>query len=194
MTAGHTRAGRPTAEPARIDVAERLPDADVARMDGLLELLVDDEFDGRADLPKLAEVTELTDDELLPLVQALSLLEFSRVADGDLHITPLGRQYVDRPYNERQELFGRQLQARVPLVAHIRHSLDQEPSGELPEEPFLRLLKQSLDDEDAERVMQTAIEWGRHGGVFEYNYTNGMIHLREEDDDEERADEEAPSG
>jgi NitT/TauT family transport system ATP-binding protein len=193
MTAGHTRAGRPTAEPARIDLAERLPDADVARMEGLLEMLVDDEFAGRADLPKLGEVTELTDDELLPLVQALSLLEFSRLADGDLHITPLGRQYVDRPYTERQEIFGRQLQARVPLVAHIRHSLDQEPSGELPEEPFLGLLRQSLDEAEAERVMRTAIEWGRHGGVFEYNYTNGLIHLRQ-DDEEDAADTSLPSG
>jgi NitT/TauT family transport system ATP-binding protein len=185
MTAGAVRAGRPAAEPAKIDLADRLPEADVARMEGLLEMLVDDEFAGRADLPKLAEVTELTDDELLPLVQALSLLGFSRLADGDLHITPLGRQYVDASNTEQQAIFGRQLLAHVPLVAHIRHSLDQEPAGELPEELFLRLLTESLDTAEAERVMRTAIEWGRHGDVFEYNYHNGLIHLREPDTDEE---------
>jgi len=188
MTAGAVRAGRPAAEPARIDLDDRLPEADVARMEGLLEMLVDDEFAGRADLPKLAETTELTDDELLPLVQALSLLGFSRLADGDLHITPLGRQYAEGSNAEQQAIFGRQLLAHVPLVAHIRHSLDQEPTGELPEELFLRLLTESLDTAEAERVMRTAIEWGRHGEVFEYNYHNGLIHLREPD-----ADEEAPA-
>jgi len=181
MTAGAVRAGRPVAEPPEIHLADRLPQADIARMEGLLEMLLDDAFGGRADLPKLAEVTELTDDELLPLVQALSLLELSRLADGDLHITPVGREYVERTHTERQAIFGRQLLAHVPLVAHIRHSLEQDPSGQLPEEPFLRLLRESLDAAEAERVMQTAIEWGRHGEVFEYDYHTGLIHLREDD-------------
>jgi len=181
MTAGAVRAGRPAAEPVKIDLGDRLPEADVARMEGLLEMLQGDEFSGRADLPQLAEVTELTDDELLPLVQALSLLELSRLADGDLHITPLGRQYVESSHTARQAVFGRQLLAHVPLVAHIRHSLDQEPSEELPEEPFLNLLRETLDTAEAERVMRTAIEWGRHGEIFEYNYHNGLIHLRQTD-------------
>ena len=76
-----------------------------------------------------------------------------------------------------KQLQGRQLIAHVPFVAHIRHSLDQEPSRELAEEPFLRLLQESLDAAEAERVLKTAIEWGRHGEVFEYDYHTGLIHL-----------------
>jgi NitT/TauT family transport system ATP-binding protein len=181
MTAGSGRAGRAVAEPVATRLTERLPEADIARMEGLLEMLMTEEFAGSADLPKLAETTELTDDDLLPLVQALSLLEFSRVSQGDLHITQAGRDYVAGSHAERQQIFGRQLLANVPLIAHIRHSLDQEPSGELREEPFLRLLSESLDAAEAERVMQTAIEWGRHGEVFEYDYHTGLIHLREDE-------------
>lgn len=179
MTAGTLRAGRAATETAPIDLAARLPEADVARMEGLLELILDDTFAGRADLPKLAEASELTDDELLPLVQALSLLGFCRLADGDLHITAVGRDYVNGLHADRQVIFGRQLIAHVPFIAHIRHSLDQEPNGELPEEPFLRLLQESLDTAEAERVLKTAIEWARHGEVFEYDYHTGLIHLPE---------------
>jgi NitT/TauT family transport system ATP-binding protein len=146
-------------------------------MDGLLELLADDLFAGHADLPKLAEETELADHELLPLTQGLSLLGLAQLADGDLHLTPLGRRYVDGDHTLRQELFGQQLLAGVPLAAHIRHSLEQEASGELPQEPFLRLLSDSLDAAEAERVLRTAIEWGRHGEVFEYDYRTGVISL-----------------
>ena len=185
MTAGSGRAGRTTEEPATLQLAERLPEADVARMEGLLELLAGDAFHGRADLPKLAEETELTDDELLPLAQAVSLLGLARLAAGDLHLTPLGQRYVEGAHALRQELFGQQLLAHVPLAAHIRHSLEQEESGELPEEPFLRLLNESLDAAEAERVLRTAIEWGRHGEVFEYNYTTGLIHLPEGEADAE---------
>jgi len=179
MTVGRGSRGRTAEEPVTLQLGERLPEADIGRMEGLLELLAGEGFKGRADLPRLAEETELTDDELLPLAQAVSLLGLAQLAQGDLHITPLGQQYVDGEHTLRQELFGRQLLAHVPLAAHIRHSLEQEESGELPEEPFLRLLSESLDAAEAERVLRTAIEWGRHGEVFEYNYTTGLIHLPE---------------
>ena len=177
MTAGAVRVGRPTEEPAPLPLTERLPEADIGRMEGLLELLASDTFGGHADLPRLAEETELTDAALLPLAQAVSLLGLARLADGDLHLTPLGRRYVEGEHTLRQELFGQQLLGHVPLAAHIRHSLEQEPSGELPEEPFIRLLNESLTADEAERVLRTTIEWGRHGEVFEYNYNTGVIHL-----------------
>lgn len=177
MTADSGRAGRAgrTAEPVRLAITDRLPAADVARMEGLLELLLDPPFDGRADLPKLAEASELTDDELLPLVDALSLLDLTRPAHGDLHATAIGRDYIEAAHAERQAIFGRQLLAHVPLIAHVKHSLDQEDAGELPERPFLRLLQEALDAEEAERVLQTAIEWARHGEVFEYDYHTGLL-------------------
>ena len=158
-------------------LAVRLPDADISRMDGLLERLLGEGFQGRADLPQLAHDTHLTGDELLPLATGLSLLGLARLADGDLHATPLGRRYVGGGHALRHRLFGQQLLLRVPLAAHIRHSLEQEPSGELPEERFLRLLQDSLHPGEAERVLRKAIEWGRHGEVFEYDFHTGVIRL-----------------
>ena len=179
MTAGRVRTGR-TVEPMRLD--ERLPDADISLMEGLLERLMDEPFLGHADLPQLGEETELTDEELLPAAAALALLEFAVLEAGDVSVTDLGKRYVASEYNERQALFGKQLLKRVPLAAHIHHSLLQDPSGELKEEHFLSLLRDSLDREEAERVLNVAIEWGRHGEVYRYNYNTGMIQLPEADE------------
>jgi NitT/TauT family transport system ATP-binding protein len=33
-------------------------------------------------------------------------------------------------------------------------------------------------------VMRTAIEWGRHGDVFEYNFHTGLIHLSPDEPEE----------
>jgi NitT/TauT family transport system ATP-binding protein len=187
MTAGAAR--RPAGEPERPRPTERLPHADVGRMDGLLELLADEPFQGRADLPQLAEETELTDDELLPVAHAVALLGFATLEHADLQLTPLGQSYVEGNHTLRHELFGQQLLAHVPLAAHIRQSLEQEPSGRLPEEPFLSLLRQHLDEAEAERVLRTAIEWGRHGEVYEYDYNAGVIRLPVGDADE--SDDEA---
>jgi NitT/TauT family transport system ATP-binding protein len=177
MTEGATTAGRPSDELVHMHLSDRLPDADVGRMEALLDMLIEDGRAGRADLPQLAEEAELTDQELLPLAQALALLGFAQLADADLHLTELGRRYVEGAHTLRQQLFGQQLLAHVPLAAHIRHSLEQAPSGELPEEPFLDLLRESLDAAVAERVLRTAIEWGRYGEVFEYEFNTGLIHL-----------------
>jgi NitT/TauT family transport system ATP-binding protein len=169
-------------EPLHMHLSDRLPDADVGRMEALLEMLVDDGRQGRADLPQLAQEAELADQELLPLARALALLGFAQLADADLHLTPLGQRYVEGAHTLRQQLFGQQLLAHVPLAAHIRHSLEQAPSGELPQEPFLLLLRESLDTAVAERVLRTAIEWGRYGEVFEYDFHTGLIHLPEGSD------------
>ncbi|MBT2301203.1 nitrate/sulfonate/bicarbonate ABC transporter ATP-binding protein [Variovorax paradoxus] len=180
MTAGAAVADRAREEPLHMHLGDRLPDADVGRMEALLEMLVEDGRQGRADLPQLAEEAGLTDHELLPLAQALALLGFAQLADADLHLTPLGQRYVEGTHTLRQQLFGQQLLAHVPLAAHVRHSLEQAPSGELPQEPFLLLLRESLDTAVAERALRTAIEWGRYGEVFEYDFHTGLIHLPED--------------
>ncbi|MDC8784371.1 ABC transporter ATP-binding protein [Roseateles koreensis] len=183
MTAGAATSAPGQTEEVKPHLSDRLPEADVGRMESLLELLVDEEFKGRADLPQLAEESELTDDELLPLADALQRLGLAQLERGDILITPLGQRYVEGEHEFRREIFGQQLLAHVPLAAFIRHSLEQEEDGELREEPFLKMLEESMDKQEAERVLKVAIEWARYGEVFEYNYHTGMIHLPESDDD-----------
>lgn len=179
MTAGAAPTEFGHAHALRPHLSDRLPEADVGRMESLLELLSEDSFKGRADLPQLAEESELTDDELLPLTDALHRLGLATLEHGDILITPLGQRYVAGEHEFRREIFGQQLLAHVPLAAFIRHSLEQEDDGELREEPFLKLLQESMDAQEAERVLKVAIEWARYGEVFEYNYHTGMIHLPE---------------
>lgn len=175
MTASHQRSSSAGSneQPMRLD--ERLPDADVHLLEGLLERLMDAPFNGHADLPQLGEETELTDEELLAAAQALDLLQLARLHEGDLTITALGQEYVAAGVEKQQQLFGQQLLRQVPLAAHIRHSLEQTSSGEIKEEAFLDMLQEQLDSTEAQRVLRIAIAWGRHGNVYDYNYTTGII-------------------
>jgi NitT/TauT family transport system ATP-binding protein len=183
MTTGAAPVAGAAEEVAQPHLSDRLPEADVGRMESLLELLGDERFLGRADLPQLAEESELTDEDLLPLADALHRLGLAQLSGGDLLMTPLGHKYVEGAHEFRRQVFGQQLLEHVPLAAFIRHSLEQEASGELKEEPFLKLLMDSMDTAEAERVLRVAIEWARYGEVFEYNFHTGMIHLPESDED-----------
>jgi len=84
---------------------------------------------------------------------------------------------VDGSHTLRHEVFGQQLLTHVPLAAHIRHSLEQEATGELPEAPFLRLLSEALEPAEARQVLQTIVSWARHGEVFEYDFNARTLHL-----------------
>jgi NitT/TauT family transport system ATP-binding protein len=167
--------------PAHAHLGYRLPVADVGRMEAILDLVADAPFEGRADLPQLAEEAELSDEELFPAYEGLGLLGLAQVEKGDIALTPLGRRYVEADQTLKQEIFGQQLVAHVPLAAHIRHSLEQEPSGALPEKRFLELLEEFLKADEAEQVLKVAVEWGRYGEVYEYDYHTGRLHLPEGD-------------
>jgi NitT/TauT family transport system ATP-binding protein len=166
----------------KLQLGDRLPQADIAHMEGILETLAEEPFNGRADLPKIAEETELTDAELLEVLNALILLGFAYLTNGDILLTELGARYVKS--EERQEMFGKQLLEHVPLIAYICHGLEQDKSGDLPEDLFLKLLRFTLSEEEAERALRMAIEWGRYGDLFEYNFNTGVIQRSEEDEEE----------
>ena len=183
MTAGTNRPGRTTEKEAKLQLGDRLPQADMSRIEGVLEMLVDEPYRGRADLPKLGEETDLTDTELLEVSSALALLGFANLAHGDITITPLGEQFAGASNVERQAVFGRQLLEHVPLIAYICHGLEQDRSGDLPEDLFLKLLRFTLNEDDAESALRVAIEWGRFANLFEYTFNTGTIHLPRSDAD-----------
>jgi NitT/TauT family transport system ATP-binding protein len=177
MTAGSTRTGRVTGKEIKLQLGDRLPEAEISRMEGILELLADEPYLGHADLPKLAEETELNDEELLAVSSALTLLGFAHLEHGDIMLNPLGEQYVHASNTERQAIFGQQLLENVPLIAYIRQGLVQDPSGDLHEDLFLRLLRFTLNEADAISALRIAIEWGRYGNLFEYIFNTGVLHL-----------------
>jgi NitT/TauT family transport system ATP-binding protein len=182
MTVGSSRHGRVSTTEVKLQLGDRLPEADVARMEGFLEVLLDEPFSGRADLPKIAEETGLADHELLNVSKALTLLEFAVLEGGDILLTPLGEQFVQAEQAEQHAIFGQRVLENVPLVAYIRHGLEQDPSGDLHEDLFLRLLRFTLNEYDAKSALRVAIEWGRYGNLFEYNYTTGIIHLPKDEE------------
>ncbi len=155
----------------------RLPETDVSRIEAILDLLANAPFNGRADLPQLAEETELPDEELFPTFEALGLLGLAQVEKGDISLTSMGRRYVVADQTQRQEIFGQQLLTHVPLAARIRRQLEQEPSGTLAEEPFIELLEEFLKADEAKRVLEVAVEWGRYGEVYEYDFHTGRLKL-----------------
>ncbi len=155
----------------------RLPDADIERIEAVLTLLDSAPFGGKADLPKLSDESELPDEALLPACDALAQLGLATVEGGDISLTALGRRYAGADHAGRQAMFGRQLLAQVALPRHIYSQLRAAPDGSLPEAQVLALLMEANEAEEARRVMRTAVEWGRYGELYEFDFHTRRLRL-----------------
>ena len=143
-----------------------LPHASVDGFSGLLEILRD--AGGVADLADLADDLSLEVDDLLPLVDACLLLGFVSAHDGELRLTEDGRRFADADIQSSKQLFARVALERVPLVRTIRNALARADDGALKEAFFSDLLRRQYSADEAHAQLETAIDWGRYGELYEY--------------------------
>ena len=115
-----------------------LPRVSANLLSGLLEALAAAPFNGKADLPVLADELHMEGDDLFPVSDALQMMHLVEVEGGDIKLTDVGKQFVDADTDERKKIFQRQLLTYVPLAAHIRRILQERAHHGAPEKPFLR--------------------------------------------------------
>lgn len=171
------RDGRRGGRPEPIGFGHRLPDAAVQQLSGLVERLTEAPYNGRADLPHLADEENLDVDELFPLIDFMQLLGWAHVSGGDIELTAPGRAYAAADMLPRKQMFADALLKHVPLAAHIRRVLDERPGHRAPAARFLRELEDHLSEEEADRVLETVINWGRHAEIFAYDYDDEVLSL-----------------
>lgn len=182
MTQQPQRGVGAAAEP--LSIGYRLPAATPHKLESMLEILMEAPYAGRADLPALADEMQLPDDTLLHLLDAGSLLGFIKVEEGDALILPAGRAFAEAEDATRKLIFGEQLLAHISLASHIRRILDDRRDHRAPEARFIQELEDYLSDDEAERVLEQVIAWGRYAEIFDYDYNSGVLSLPEPDEEE----------
>lgn len=152
-----------------LGIGHRLPSAGVQQMLGVLEKLNQPGAGGGVELATLAEEMQLEVDDLFPLLEALEMLDFARTSNRRVELTPHGKAFVEADILRRKMIFGEHLLHHVPLAAHIRRVLDERASSRAPHSRFLRELEDYLTEDEAERVLDVIIDWGRYAEVFAFD-------------------------
>jgi NitT/TauT family transport system ATP-binding protein len=154
-----------------------LPRVSTNSIAGMLEELAADPYNGRADLPHLADSLQLEIDDLFPLGETLQLLRFAEFEEADIKLTPAGKRFVDMDVDQRKKLFGDHLLAYVPLAARIRRVLDERPSHHAPATRFREELEDYMSEDYAERTLRAIINLGRYGELFAYDENTQQFSL-----------------
>jgi NitT/TauT family transport system ATP-binding protein len=105
------------------------------------------------------------------------MLGFAEVDNADLQLTPIGKQWVEADILTSKEIFAGQARQRAPLVRAIVRALEASADGSLNERFFLDLLGRGFTHEDARAQLDTAIDWGRYGELFEYDVDDAELVL-----------------
>ncbi|WP_087686444.1 MULTISPECIES: ABC transporter ATP-binding protein [unclassified Pandoraea] len=158
-----------TTQKIPLELSSPLHEVSTNLMAGLLEALAGPPYNGRADLPDIAQTLLLEVDDLFPVAEILDQLGFAELKEGDLLLTAAGKRFVDVSTQERKVLFAEHLLRHVPLAAKIRAVLQERRGGRAPRVRFEQELEDSMSDDLAQETLDTAINWGRYAEIFSYN-------------------------
>ena len=144
-------------------------------MNGFLEHVSDAESN-RHDIYQLAEDLKIGSDQLLELTEVTELLGFAAITKGDIILTPLGETYAEAGINARKEIFATRIK-RLPIFKWLLTMLKASEKQQLAWGVVQTALELEFPPEEAEKQIDTIINWGRYSELLSYDDSNGIIYL-----------------
>jgi NitT/TauT family transport system ATP-binding protein len=164
--------GSAPGEPGR---TRGLPDIQIDDLAGLLEYL-DTLPQDRSDIYRLVDELGVDSDQLLLLTEAAELLGFATIEKGDITLTPLGETFSEASILARKEIFATRIR-RVPIVRWLMNMLRASEKQQLRREVIQTALGLEFPPEEAERQVETVVNWGRYAEILAYDDDEETLYL-----------------
>ncbi len=168
----HVEMGVAPGEPGRI---RTLPPVPISALAGLLEHVAEMP-DHRHDIFRLVEELRVDSDHLLQLTEVAELLGFATVGQGDIILTPLGETFAEASILARKEIFATRIR-RLPIFRWLLSMLSVAEGHRLKWDVVLRALELEFPPEEAERQLDTVVDWGRYAELIAYDDASEVIFL-----------------
>lgn len=171
----HIEAGTAPGEAGR---TRSLPPIAIQDLAGLLEHM-NVVATPQIDIYQLAGDLALSLDHLLSLLDAVELLGFATIVQGDVTLTPLGKSFVEAGILGRKELFAARIR-RLPIFQWLFALLRAAEPHQLEGSVVKAALELEFPPDAAERQLSALVNWGRYAEVLTYDDSNELLALEPE--------------
>lgn len=170
--AEHIELGTAPGEPG---VTRSLPQVPIGDLTGLLVHL--SALPGRhSDIYLLPELLGIGSDEILRLIDAAELLGFAGVQQGDIVLTPLGDTFAAAGILGRKGIFAVRIR-RLPIFRWLLGMLRAADNHSMEWDVITAALELDFPPDEAEKQLETIVDWGRYAEVLAYDDTKSLITL-----------------
>lgn len=152
---------------------QSLPLVRIGAIAGFVEILEN----RQGDLYRLAQELLLELNDLFPIVEAAKMMQLVTLQEGDIHLTEIGKSFIEGSIDQRKHLIRHQILQNIRLVKQIHASLTANPKQRISEDFFLELIQSHFSQGEAARQLDTAIDWGRYAELYGYDEPSGEIFL-----------------
>ncbi len=161
--------------PGEPGTTRALPEISISDLTGMLEHIAENHKDG-ADIYRLAEELSIDSDHLLRLTEAAELLRFATIQKGDITLTVLGETFAEASILARKEIFATRIR-RLPIFRWIFNLLRSADNQQLKWNVIQTALELEFPPEEAEKQLETVVDWGRYAEVLGYDDKSETIYL-----------------
>ena len=143
-----------------------LPSCRLASLTDLVTLLPKQK---RRRLSQLAGELGLSDENLLPLIEAGTLLGLLEGENGKLQLSDHGRSLRKADESGQRQLLAQLMRERVPMVQTVERLLDRNRRHEVSGDIVLDLMDEHLTTPQAEQSFRTLVNWLRYANIAIYS-------------------------
>ncbi|GIV63171.1 MAG: nitrate/sulfonate/bicarbonate ABC transporter ATP-binding protein [Chloroflexota bacterium] len=161
--------------PGEPGTTRALPEISISDLAGMLEHIFENHKNG-ADIYRLAEELSIDSDTLLRLTEAAELLRFATIQKGDITLTVLGETFAEASILARKEIFATRIR-RLPIFRWIINMLRSAENQQLKWNVIQTALELEFPPEEAEKQLETVVNWGRYAEVLGYDDKSETIYL-----------------
>jgi len=164
---------------AGMGVGMALPRISTNTFAGMMEEIAAPPYNGKADIPALADSLNMEVDDLFPIAETLQLLRFVELAEADIALTAAGKRFAEADTDTRKSLFRDHLLTYVPLAARIKQVLDERPSHKAPASRFREELEDYMSENRAAVALAAVTNWGRYAELFAYDEASQVFSIED---------------
>ncbi len=161
--------------PGEPGTTRALPEINISDLTGMLEHIFENHKNG-ADIYRLAEELSIDSDTLLRLTEAAELLRFATIQKGDITLTVLGETFAEASILARKEIFATRIR-RLPIFRWIFNLLRSAENQRLKWNVIQTALELEFPPEEAEKQLETVVNWGRYAEALGYDDNSETIYL-----------------